>query len=210
MYLLHVVNVPFACCQCTFCLLSMYLLHAGNATFSFRIWRIAFLSIRWHYLKYSSIRIFIDPYSTVREKTRQWKLVFWHYWYRVKKCFWYHKTRSSRPKMFFKKCVFENFAKFTRKHLFFKKKRDSGTWHRCFPESFVKFLRTPYFTEHFCWLLLTRAKPIEPGIFSMSFDYWKKQKNIASTEAWFHSFMNVSKGKFCMGLEITNFIVTYP
>ena len=109
----------FACCQCTFCLLSMYLLHAGNATFSFRIWRIAFLSIRWHYLKYSSIRIFIDPYSTEREKTRQWKLVFWHYWYRVKKCFWYHKTRSSRPKMFIKKCVFENFAKFTWKHLFF-------------------------------------------------------------------------------------------
>ena len=93
---------------------------------------------------------------------------------------------------------------------FLKKKRDSGTWHRCFPESFVKFLRTPYFTEHFCWLLLTRAKPIEPGIFSMSFDYWKKQKNIASTEAWFHPFMNVSKGKFCMGLEITNFIVTFP
>ena len=26
-------------------------------------------------------------------------------------------------------------------------------WHRCFPVDFVKFLRTPSFTEHLCWLL---------------------------------------------------------
>ena len=31
------------------------------------------------------------------------------------------------------------------------KKRD---WHRCFPVNFVKFLRTPFFKEHFWWLLL--------------------------------------------------------
>ena len=27
-------------------------------------------------------------------------------------------------------------------------------WHRCFPVSFVKFLRTPFYTEHLWWLLL--------------------------------------------------------
>ena len=27
-------------------------------------------------------------------------------------------------------------------------------WHRCFPVNFVKFLRTPFFTEHLWWLLL--------------------------------------------------------
>ena len=26
-------------------------------------------------------------------------------------------------------------------------------WYRCFPESFVKFLRTPIFIEHLWWLL---------------------------------------------------------
>ena len=27
-------------------------------------------------------------------------------------------------------------------------------WHRCFPVNFVKFLRTPFLTEHLLWLLL--------------------------------------------------------
>ena len=27
-------------------------------------------------------------------------------------------------------------------------------WHKCFPVNFVKFLRTPFLTEHFWWLLL--------------------------------------------------------
>ena len=27
-------------------------------------------------------------------------------------------------------------------------------WHRCFPIIFVKFVKTPFFTEHFRWLLL--------------------------------------------------------
>ena len=29
-------------------------------------------------------------------------------------------------------------------------------WHRCFHASFVKFLRTPFYTEHLWWLLLKR------------------------------------------------------
>ena len=38
-----------------------------------------------------------------------------------------------------------NFAKFT-------------LWHRCFPVNFVKFLRTPFLTEHLRWLLLNWIK----------------------------------------------------
>ena len=74
--------------------------------------------------------------------------------------------RSSRPEVFCKKGVLRNFTKFTGKHLcqslFFNnvaglrpatllKKRP---WHRCFPVNFAKFLRTPFLTEHLCWLRL--------------------------------------------------------
>ena len=76
--------------------------------------------------------------------------------------------RSSRPEVFCKKGVPRNFAKFTGKHLcqslFFNKVAGlrpatllkKRLWHRCFPVSFVKFLRTPFFTEHLRWLLLKR------------------------------------------------------
>ena len=71
-------------------------------------------------------------------------------------------ARSSRPKV-----VLRDLTKFTGKHLcqslFFikavgltpgtllKKRR----WHSCFPVKFVKFLRTPFYTEHLWWLLLS-------------------------------------------------------
>ena len=31
-------------------------------------------------------------------------------------------------------------------------------WHRCFLVNFVKFLRTPFFIEHLCWLFLSKEK----------------------------------------------------
>ena len=80
------------------------------------------------------------------------------------------KFRSSRPEVFCKKGVIRNFAKFTRKHLCqslvikkvagrrpatLLKKRP---WHRSFRVNFVKFLRTPFFTEHLWWLLLQIMK----------------------------------------------------
>ena len=40
---------------------------------------------------------------------------------------------------------------FVNKVFFFIKKR---LWHRCFPVNFVKFLETPFFTEHLLRLLL--------------------------------------------------------
>ena len=51
--------------------------------------------------------------------------------------------------------VLRNFTKFTEKYLGLSatllKKR---FWHRCFPVSFVKFLRTLFLTEQLLWLLL--------------------------------------------------------
>ena len=67
------------------------------------------------------------------------------------------KDRSSRPEVLCKKGALKNFAKFTWKHLcqsllFIKfggikpvtllKKR---LWHRCFPVTFAKFLRTQFY-----------------------------------------------------------------
>ena len=69
-------------------------------------------------------------------------------------------SRSSRSEVFCEKGILRNLAKFTRKQLcqslsFNKfaslkpatllKKRP---WHRCFPENFPKFLKTPFYIEH--------------------------------------------------------------
>ena len=76
------------------------------------------------------------------------------------------KCKKQPPEVFCEKDVLSNFTKFTGEHLcqslhFNKvaglrpatllKKR---LWHRCFPVNFVKFLRTPFLTEHPWWLLL--------------------------------------------------------
>ena len=69
-----------------------------------------------------------------------------------------------------KKGVLRNFAKFTGKHLcqslYFNKVAGlrpatllkQRLWHRCFLVNIAKFLGTPFFTEHFWWLLLERNK----------------------------------------------------
>ena len=49
---------------------------------------------------------------------------------------------SSRSQMFFSIGVSKNIENFAGKH-------------RCFPVKFVKILRTPFFTEHLYWLLLS-------------------------------------------------------
>ena len=78
----------------------------------------------------------------------------------------FYYARSSRPEVFCKKGVVRNFTKFTGKHLcqrlFFNKVADlrpatllkKSLWYRCFPVNFVKFLTTPFFTEHLRRLLL--------------------------------------------------------
>ena len=74
--------------------------------------------------------------------------------------------RSSHWRFSVRKCVLRNFAKFAGNHLcrvsFFNKIAGlrSATllkkrlWHRCFPVSFRKFLRTPFFWNTFGRLLL--------------------------------------------------------
>ena len=70
------------------------------------------------------------------------------------------KFQKQPLEVFYKKVVFENFAKFTGKHLcrrlFFNKTAGlrpttllkKRLRHKCFPVNFAKCLRTPFFTEH--------------------------------------------------------------
>ena len=48
----------------------------------------------------------------------------------------------------------KNFANFTGKYLRPCNIIEKRLQHRCFPVKFAKFLRTPFFTEDFRWLLL--------------------------------------------------------
>ena len=77
--------------------------------------------------------------------------------------------RSSHLELFCKKGVLENFTKFientcTRVSSFNKVAGQRPAtllkmrpWHRCFPVSFAKFLRTPIFIEHLWWLFLSTS-----------------------------------------------------
>ena len=65
--------------------------------------------------------------------------------------------------------MFLEISKFTGKHqcqsLFFNKFAGLSLWQRCLPVNFVKFLRTPFYIEHLCWLLLfikqTKSKKVK-------------------------------------------------
>ena len=74
--------------------------------------------------------------------------------------------RISLPRMFYKKGVLRNFAKFTGKHLcqslFFNKVAGlrrgillkMRLWHWYLPVDFTKFLRTPFYIKHLWCLFL--------------------------------------------------------
>ena len=64
-------------------------------------------------------------------------------------------VRSSRPEVFCKKGVLENFAG---KHLCQSLFLNKVAGLRCFPVNFTKFSRSPFFTEHLRWLLLNGPK----------------------------------------------------
>ena len=66
----------------------------------------------------------------------------------VKKVFLEISQNPQGQNLFFNKVVGFRPATLLKKRL----------WHRCFPVSFVKFLRTPSFTEQLRWLLL--GKPL--------------------------------------------------
>ena len=76
-------------------------------------------------------------------------------------------------KVYCRKDVLRNFAKFTGKHQSFFFDKVSGLrpatllkkrcWYRSFPVSFAKFLRTPFFKEHLWWLLLNILRTFNLG-----------------------------------------------
>ena len=84
--------------------------------------------------------------------------------------------RSTLSQMFFKIGVFKHFANHRKVHLLeslFNKGKGLKTCnfikkrlqHRCFPDKFVKLLRTYSFTEHLWWLLFGFQK-IDTRLFS--------------------------------------------
>ena len=50
-------------------------------------------------------------------------------------------------------------------------------WHRCFPVNFAKFLRTPFFTEHLRWLLLSRKCSVKKMFLKIS-------QNLQGKHSW--------------------------
>ena len=70
-----------------------------------------------------------------------------------KMCSWkFHKIhwKTLVPEAFLNKVAGPRLATLLKKRL----------WYRCFPVTFVKFLRTPFYKEHICWLLLGFCAPI--------------------------------------------------
>ena len=82
----------------------------------------------------------------------------------VKKIYIYKKRNYSaliqkvRPEVFHKTDVSKHFRSSRPFRLRSATLLKMRLRHRCFPMNFVKFLRMPYFTEQFRWLLLTFRK----------------------------------------------------
>ena len=99
-------------------------------------------------------------------------------------------NRSSHSEVFCRKGVLRNFAKYTGKHLcqslFFNKVAclSSATllkkkiWHWCFPVNFAKFLKAPFFPEHFrvCFRMKSSILEIQATIVNKNPNYWKSFK----------------------------------
>ena len=61
------------------------------------------------------------------------------------------RKKQSSGRVLWKRHPSQNSQENTCARVSFLKK---GLWHRCFPVSFTKFLRTPFLKEHLRWLLL--------------------------------------------------------
>ena len=104
------------------------------------------------------------------ERLNFWLLYFYNFWkiyVAGARLYSLGSIQKQPSEVFYEKGVLRNFTKFTGKRLFqslifnnvacmrpaaLLKKR---LWHMCFPVNFVKFLRTPFFTENIWWLLLS-------------------------------------------------------
>ena len=63
-------------------------------------------------------------------------------------------SQKHPPEVFYEKNVLKNVTKFTEKKTVPNLSLKKRLWHRCFPVNFANFLWTPFFIEHFRWLLL--------------------------------------------------------
>ena len=76
--------------------------------------------------------------------------------------------------------------------------------HRCFPDNFAKFLRTPLFIEHLWWLLLTAPRlPIFSSAFSFSLT---KLQNYRLFESLIKSFEAPKRRKTILTITTTKYI----
>ena len=105
------------------------------------------------------------------------------------------KVQKQPPKVFYKKGVLRNFAKFTGKQLcqsFFLNKvaglrpatlLKKRLWYRCFPVYFAKFLRAPFLIEHLCWLL--------QNVFNMIQYTFELVRGLANGYLWLNSSIDI-------------------
>ena len=109
--------------------------------------------------------------------------------------------------MFCIKGVLRNFTKFTGKHLcqslFFNKVASlrpaillkKGLWPRCFPVSFVKFLRTPFFIEHLRWLLLKVSATSQRWINVINYKPGLENKEYLESSEYLDQFTKTISGE---------------
>ena len=88
-----------------------------------------------------------ENFSIFQQKSKVYQSGSNHRWCSVKKVFLEISQNLQKNTCDFK----ETEASCLRPATLFKK----GLWHRCFPVNFVKFLKTPFLTEHLWWLLLS-------------------------------------------------------
>ena len=120
------------------------------------------------------------------------------------------KYRSSRLEVLCRKGVLRNFQKFTGKHLcqilIFDKVAGlrKRFWYRCFPVSFLKFLKTPSIIEQLPWLLL--KTPVNQLIFREELvDLQLYYSRTFSQEVFKHMcFKHFKAGKYYYGRTSAN------
>ena len=158
-------------------------------TFQGNIWRSSYIAI-FYSVYNKNLKLYSIKDLILQTKCIKYLLIF----------------RSGGPDVFYKKGVPRNLAKFTGKHLcqslYFNKfsgltSLKQRLRHKYFSETFAKFLRTPFLTEHLRWLLLYMA------ILSVDINFWKTPlritfKNVRRFQANICGGVLFSQLKLCL------------
>ena len=77
-------------------------------------------------------------------------------------------------------------------------------WHRCFPVNFVKFLRTPFLTQHLRWLLLNQCNAkLLPPLSKHAIQIWLE--NYQTKHFWkLYTVLMICKKQQAWSLELLN------